>query len=95
MTAPAKVLSPNRLATIVAAAAPIATGHFMWGTRPFAGANRDTGGGPEHCNAIRFCQHRKAKPRRQEMAIPTAIARPMARVGSATSRRHSSCPVSL
>ena len=37
------------------------------GTKRYQGARRNTGGGPEHCNAIRFCQQGKTKPRRQEI----------------------------
>ena len=53
VTAPAKLLSPKRLAAIVAAAAPMATGHFARGPRairtpaatPEAGQNTATPSG--------------------------------------------------
>src|SRR5213079_3584443 len=99
VTAPAKLLSPKRLAAIVAAPAPIATGHSARGpgairtpaATPEAGQNTATPSG--------FVSKERLNRAARKYTIPTAIASPIelahCHVGSATVNRLSSCSGSL
>ena len=92
-TEPARVRSPNRLATIVAVAAPIATGHRAPGPSAIRAPVAIRRPGQKTATPSGFVSRKRPSRAPRKKLMPTATAMPIAvihcRVGSATARHAS------
>ena len=92
-TEPAKVRSPNRLATIVAVAAPIATGHRAPGPSAIRAPVATPEAGQKTATPSGFVSRKRPSRAPRKNPMPTATATPIAvthcRAGSVTARRGS------